>query len=278
MSKQDIDRGLSAAYPLSRAAIEELPLDAADRELVAAIVAEPGEASVVAAPEPRRRPRVPRRYLGLATAGAVAGTIFLGVIGTGGGTPGIPAPAYGAELLRLAKISPHILLDAPNWQVAFVESRQALEGWTEFRRGEGLEPDPRRVAKFRWHSISLQKREREVASHGAILAATAPVLSTTAQVYTYPRRVKGAKGAFLLATALWSQSGRAFEFRTAVPGLATFERRLAALRRVDKASWLQVLFLAPQFELLQFLRGGRMPQSRWGLGGPDPAGASAAAG
>jgi hypothetical protein len=239
MSKQDIDRGLSGAYPLSRAAIEELPLDAADRELVAAIVAEPGEASVVAAPGPRRRPRVPRRYLGLATAGAVAATVFLGVFGTGGGSPGAPAPAYGAELLRLAKISPHILLDPANWRVAVTESLKALEGWTDFQHGATIRNDlpPGQLAKFRWHSLSLEKRERQVLSHGAEMAGTAPVLDTTAQVYTFPRRTQG----LTVATALWSQSGGAFEFRTSVPSLPAFERRLADLERVDKDTWLAAL-------------------------------------
>jgi hypothetical protein len=238
MRKRDIDRGLSAAYPLSRAAIDELPLDAADRELVAAIVAEPGQEPVVPT-SPRRRTRIARRYGGLAAAGAAACTIFLAVFGTGGGSPGTPAPAYGAELLRLAKISPHILLDPSSWRVAVTEVRQALEGWTEFQQGKELrqDPPPQQAAKFRWHSISLQKRTQEVVSHGAVETGIAPVLGTTAQVYTYPRRVKGV----LLATALWDQKGRAFEFRTSVPDMATFERRLADLQWVDRDTWLAAL-------------------------------------
>lgn len=250
MRNRDIDRGLSGAYPLSRVAIEELPLDAADRELVAAIVAEPGEVSV-AAPEPRRRPRVPRRYMGLATAGAIAGTIFLGVFGTGGGSPGTPAPAYGAELLRLAKISPHILLDPSNWRVAVTESLKALEGWTDFQHGATIRDDlpPGQLARFRWHSISLEQRERQVLSHGAEMVGTAPVLDTTAQVYTFPRRTHG----LTVATALWSQSGRAFEFRTSVPSLPAFESRLADLERVDKDTWLAALpYPEPPFEVRCF--------------------------
>ncbi len=239
MSKQDVDRGLSGAYPLSRAEIDELPLDAADRELVAAIIAEPGEGPAVPT-APRRRVRVPRRYVGLVAAGATAFTIFLAVLGTGGGSPGAPAPAYGAELLRLAKISPHILLDPRSWRVVVIETRKALEGWTVFQLGEGPEPGPQRVAKLRWHSISPQKRASEVTSHGAATVGTAPVLGTTAEVYTYPSRGKGV----FLATALWGQSGRAFEFRTAVPDMATFEGRLAALRRVDQESWLRAVVQA----------------------------------
>jgi hypothetical protein len=45
ISKQNIHRGLSAAYPLRREAIEKLALCEADEELIASIVAEPQESS-----------------------------------------------------------------------------------------------------------------------------------------------------------------------------------------------------------------------------------------
>jgi hypothetical protein len=244
---RDIDSGLSAAYPLSREAIEELPLDIADRELLAAIMAEPQEASV-SPREPRRRSRAARRLGGFAVTGAAAATIFLAVFGVGGGAPGSPAPAYGARLLRLAEISPHILLDPSEWVITVTETSKALEGWTEFQRGKAWQDDPPlgRIAKFRWHSVSLEKREAEVLAHGATATTTAPVLGTTAQVLTYRQRAEG----LLLATALWDQGGRAFEFRTAVPDMAGFERRLADLERVDMDTWLAAVGEAPLFDLL----------------------------
>ncbi len=236
--KRGIDSGLSAAYPLSREAIEDLALDTADRELIASIVAEPQE-SPVALRGPRQPRLTARRLGGLAVTASAAAAIFLVFFGVGGGAPGSPAPAYGARLLRLAEISPHILLDLPNWRPVVVESGQALEGWTEFERGEVArrDPPPQQVAKFRWHAVSLQKREGEVVSNRAAEAGIAPVLGTSAQVYTYPGRPRG----FLLATALWDQGGRAFEFRAAVRDIGEFEQRLAALQRVDKATWLAAL-------------------------------------
>ncbi len=248
--KRDIDSGLAAAYPLSREAIEKLPLDTADHELIASIVAEPQEPAV-APREPRRPRRTARRLGGLAVTASAAAAIFLAVFGVGGGTPGTPAPAYGAELLRLAKISPHILLDPSNWRVAVTESLKALEGWTDFQHGATIRDDlpPGQLARFRWHSISLEQRERQVLSHGAEMVGTAPVLDTTAQVYTFPRRTHG----LTVATALWSQSGRAFEFRTSVPSVPAFERRLADLERVDKDTWLAALpYPEPPFEVRCF--------------------------
>jgi hypothetical protein len=238
MKKREIDSGLAAAYPLERATIEELPLDSADHELLAAIMAEPQEAGEVVG-TPRRRPRLVRRSVSVAAAGAVAAAVFLAAFGTGGGSPGSPTPAYGAEQLRLAKISPHILLDPAHWRVAVTESLKALEGWTEFQHGQELSqaPPPERLAKFRWHVVSLDKRKAWIVSQGAEMVGTAPVLETTAQVYTFPHRTHG----LIVATALWSQSGRAFEFRTSVPSQAAFERRLADLERVDKDTWLAAL-------------------------------------
>ena len=160
MSKREIDSALSAAYPLSRTTIQELPLDAADHELLAKIMAEPQEARETVAseatPATPQRPRLVRRSASLAAAGAFAAAIILAVFGAGGGSPGSPTPAYGAEQLRLAKISPHILLDPSNWRVAVTDTVKALEGWTEFQHGEELrqDPPPEQVAKFRWHSKS----------------------------------------------------------------------------------------------------------------------------
>ena len=269
MSKREIDTALAAAYPVSRAEIEDLALDAADHELIAAIVAEPQEAPAIR-PEtagdatavshtPKAgawRSRKTGRYGGLLAAGACAAAIFLIVIGTGGGPASGPAPAYGAELLRMAEISPHILLEEPGWRIVVAEVAHATEGMTDFHRGSGSEddagpigshPHPQRYARFRWHSTSVAKRTREITAHGGVNAGTAAVLGTTAQVYTYPPRggngaeaSAGEQSAFE-ATALWNRGGRAFEFRTTVPDIAAFERRLADLRSVGSGAWLAAI-------------------------------------
>jgi hypothetical protein len=240
MRKREIDRALAGAYPLDRAAIAELPLGAAEAELVGQIVAQPQEAPAVhsaseAAPSHSLRWRT--RFAGFAATGAIATAAFLGLTGSGHGPAGTAEPAYAAELVRLAKISPPILFDLPNWRVAVTEVRQADEGFTEFQIGIKPQTDPQKEAKFRWHSDTLEARARQVTGHGGVEVGTAPVLGTEATVYEYPH---GGKDVFELV-ALWDEGGRAFEFRTSVPDLAAFERRLLALKRVDRDSWLEVV-------------------------------------
>ena len=152
---------------------------------------------------------------------------FLGLTGSGHGPAGTAEPANAAELVRLAKISPPILFDLPNWRVAVTEVRQAEEGFTEFQIGIKPQSDPEKQAKFRWHSDTLKARTRQVTGHGGVEVGTAPVLGAEATVYEYPH---GGKKVFELV-ALWDGGGRAFEFRTSVPDRATFERRLQALTR-----------------------------------------------
>lgn len=42
-------------------------------------------------------------------------------------------------------------------------------------------------------------------------------------------------------TSLWIEGGRVLEFRSSVPDMATFKRRLASLEKVDIATWLDVM-------------------------------------
>jgi|GEM_PF-5433428 len=239
MRKREIDRALAGAYPLDRAAVARLPLQAAEDELVGQIVAEPQEPPALDAPSQRRSRslRWRTRFAGLATAGAIATAAFLGLTGSGHGPAGTAEPAYAAELVRLAKISPPILFDLPNWRVAVTEVRQAAEGFTEFQVGIQPQQDPEKNAKFHWHSKSVQARAGELTTHGAVEVGTAPVLETEATIYEYP---PAGKPVFELV-ALWDEGGHAFEFRTSVPGIATFERRLLALERVDRDRWLEVV-------------------------------------
>ncbi|HEX6666999.1 MAG TPA: hypothetical protein VF081_10445 [Solirubrobacterales bacterium] len=243
MRKREIDRALAGAYPLDRAAIAKLPLEEAEGELVGQIVAEPQEAPALdaasAAPIPHHShsPRWRTRFAGLAATCAIATAAFLGLTGSGHGPAGTAEPAYAAELVRLAKISPPILFDLPNWRVAVTEVGQAAEGFTEFQIGIHEQPDPEKHAKFRWHSRSVQARAGQLTAHGAVEVGTAPVLETEATVYEYPH---GGRRAFELV-ALWDEGGRAFEFRTSVPGMPAFERRLLALERVDRDRWLEVV-------------------------------------
>ncbi|HEX5610174.1 MAG TPA: hypothetical protein VFX45_08790 [Solirubrobacterales bacterium] len=242
MRKRDIDRALAGAYPLDRAAIAKLPLEGAEEELVGQIVAEPEEAPVLdaASATPSHLARSPRwrtRFAGLAAGCAIATAAFLGLTGSGHGPAGSAEPAYAAELLRLANISPPILFDEPEWIVATTNVRAVKEGWTSFQVGTQRHPAAQEQATFRWNGKSVSARARELAAHGGREVGTAPVLATEATVYEYPHP---GKRVFELV-ALWDEGGRAFEFRTSVPRIATFEQRLLALKRVDRDQWLKVV-------------------------------------
>ena len=232
---------LSAAYPVSRKTITGLPLDAADAELLATILAESQgapasrESSASAPAGSTWTARRARRYVGLATTAAAAAAALLVVFGTGGSGPG-PDPAYAAELARLAKISPHILLGGSGWHPVVTEIAQNTEGGTEFWRGDldaTEEPGPQNVAKFRWRDGSVAEVADELAAHGATVAASAPVLNSPGQIFTYPHAGKKV----FEAVILWKRSGRAFEFRTSVTSLLDFERRVADLDAVGEREW-----------------------------------------
>lgn len=42
-------------------------------------------------------------------------------------------------------------------------------------------------------------------------------------------------------TSLWIDNGRVLEFRSSVPDMGTFERRLASLEKVDTTTWLDAM-------------------------------------
>src|SRR5262249_21357653 len=108
----------------------------------------------------------------------------------------------------------------------------------------------------------------ELASQGAALVATAPALDTSARIYEFPPH--GTES--FEAIALWGQRGRAFEFRTTVPDVAGFERRLAALRSVDRDAWIAALHRSNKSS--SWLRARMVTQEnsmKWSLVPPSPA-------
>jgi hypothetical protein len=226
MNTREIDTALAAANPVSRATVAELPLDAAEQELLQAIVAEPRRT-----PDNRRaRPRRPRRRQ-LALVGAVlaAAGLFLAVVGTGDRTDG-PESAFGAELVRFAESSPLLLLDAPGWTVDYADEQTAREGEMRFTDGATG------AADLNWRPRPLTEWVRDRAA-SASRSTTAPVLGTTAKVFQYEGGSPGNRD----VTALWVEQGRVLEFRSQVAGLAAFKERLASLRRVDAETWLSAL-------------------------------------
>jgi hypothetical protein len=224
MSTREIDTALAAANPVSRATVAGLPLDAAEEALLQAIVAEPRRTPGTRQARPRRR-----RQLALVGAALAAAGLFLAVLGTGQRSDG-PESAFGAELVRFAESSPLILLDAPGWTVDYADEQSAREGEMRFSNGAAA------TADLHWQRGPLASWVRDRAA-SATRTTTAPVLGTTAKVFQYEGGSPGDRD----VTALWLEDGRVLEFRSQVAGLAAFEERLAALRRVDAEAWLSAL-------------------------------------
>jgi hypothetical protein len=226
MSTREIDTALAAANPVSRAAVAELPLAAAEEELLRAIVAEPQAGRSGQRTHPRR---ARRRRLALVSAAVAAAGLFLAVLGTGDRRDG-PASAFGAELVRFAESSPLLLVQAPGWTVDYADEQSTAEGEMRFRN------DATGTADLNWRPGPLAPWVRDRAA-SATRSTTAPVLGTTARVFQY----EGGRPGDRDVTALWVDHGRVLEFRSQVAGLASFKQRLASLHRVDADTWLSAL-------------------------------------
>jgi len=237
MTTTDLDARLAAANPLPAHVARTLALP--DSELVEAITAEP-RTPVRRAPRARRR-RAARR-VGVAAALAAAAAVALALLPSGSGpgesTPGAPARAWAAELVRFAEASPLVLLNAPDWKVDYADESSATEGELHFLLGDA---PPRRHADLNWRAGSLDSWKRD-RGHEAAVHTTAPVLGVTADVYEYR-----AAGQFRDIsdyhdiTALWKDGGRVMEFRWAAPSMAAFKALLGNLRRVDTNTWLSAM-------------------------------------
>jgi hypothetical protein len=253
MRERDIKAAVAATNPVSRDAVKGLALGSTGRnpiggrDLLAAIST---DSSIASLPSRSERVLTLGRYLSgrsVALAAAMGLVVALLIaIGSGKGPAGAPEPALGAGLQRLAKVSPPILLAAPGWRVERAGEAFASEGSTQFVHGswllselkaQGHAEGLQQTAELRWVSIPLETRVRQVKADGAVLVKTAIALGAEARVYAYPI----VPGDPLAAIALWGRGGKVLEFRSYAPDISAFERRLAALRGVDKGTWLQAL-------------------------------------
>jgi hypothetical protein len=225
MSRREAERKLAGANPVDPERVAGLPPTAGEEEMLAAIVAEPRERRGQAPREPRMR----RRYA-VAVATACAAIAVVALFALGGGRPNDPGrSAYGADLVRFAENSPLILLEEQGWRVANVIAASPREGEIDFVRGG-------RTAGLYWRQGPLRTwivdRAREAREE-----KPASVLGTSARVFRYPCCGPGQ----LDFTALWQSEGRVLEFRSQEPSLRAFERRLAALAKVEATTWLDAL-------------------------------------
>ncbi|MEA2217853.1 MAG: hypothetical protein QOJ35_479 [Solirubrobacteraceae bacterium] len=173
----------------------------------------------------------------LLAALAVAALGAAAILAPTGRETGSSGTAWAAPLVRLAESSPLLLLDAPGWSVARADETDEVEGEMTFTLG-GAPPYAKsaagreRVADLNWRRgpIELWKRDR---AHDATLVVQRTVLGQPAQISQYPDSTDFA--------AIWPDGSRVLEFRSVAADLAAFERRLAALRRVDVDTWLSAM-------------------------------------
>jgi hypothetical protein len=224
---RSIDAALAAANPLPDGQLRELPLEAAERELMLALRDEgrPGEAK----PASRRwTPHLPRLAFGaVALAALAAAVIAIGL----GGYGGAGTPAYAAGLVRLAKASPLVLLERPGWRVESIGEPSRLRGEMRFRKGSG---PGAQTAELRWRRDNVDSLPVPSAQRPAAIMIG---LSVRALVTVYGS--EGGRSRKLVAA--WEDHGRLLEFTSFGLDLAEFEHRLDSLRRVGTTSWLDAL-------------------------------------
>jgi hypothetical protein len=106
MTRREIDAAIGRANPVRREALEPLPLQAAEHDLLAAIAAHPRE------PEPHRARRRAPRWAPIGLAGAAA-AVATGLVlaGAGADPSGRPESAFAADIARMAKTSPVVVID-----------------------------------------------------------------------------------------------------------------------------------------------------------------------
>lgn len=240
---KDFDReaGFASIYPLTRAEIAELPLADAERELCAAILAEPVQIPDADESPAAGRARHPRRrwgYAGGVGLAAIALAALFLLVGPGGGTEKT-APAFAASLVRVAKTSPLVLLKEPGWHVGSDTEVAGNRGQMHFfRRGGPSGAGRGESAELRWRSGRqgdrlLERFERHVPFEVVLL----PLVLDTRVLQIH---ASGPPGRERFA-AVWKDRGRVLVFRSAASGLTAFERRLGALRRVGPMAWLTAL-------------------------------------
>jgi hypothetical protein len=275
MNRRETREALGAANPVPVSMAPGEPLAAAEQVLINSILQEDRDVTGGSRSLPRRPGhRVPRLAIGLGAALALAlAAVF--VLSNSDGTPKAgPQSAYAAPLVHLAESTPLVLMGESGWHVEGLQPSSNEEGEMQFYRGsspppnglpnpehlEGGAPLPasirQRKAELDWYGpldASAQERSEGVPSldtvekvfrfrvedraNSAEVRTTAPVLGTTAQVFQY---LGGSPGDREI-TSLWIEDGRVLEFRSSVPDMASFKRRLASLEKVDTTTWLDAM-------------------------------------
>jgi hypothetical protein len=275
MNRRETREALAAAnpVPVDKAAGE--PVAATEQALIDSILHEDREITGLSRPRLRRSGhRVPRLAIGLGAASVLALAAVFVLSNSDGAPKAGPQSVYADPLVHLAESTPLVLIGESGWHVEGLQPSSGDEGEMQFYRGDSRPPDQmpnpehleggaplpasirQRRAELDWYGpIEASARERsegvpslntvekvfrfrvEDRANSAEVRTTAPVLGTTAQVFQYEGGYPGDRE----ITSLWTEGGRVLEFRSSVPDLATFKRRLASLEKVDTTTWLDAM-------------------------------------
>lgn len=232
---------LTAANPLTDEAASRLPIDAAEREMLDAMVARSVVAPAVPAPRVRRRLRSGRAVIGtLAVAVPVVAVIVLLPTARRGGHAPTPAPPPAHARKALPTTSPQVLWSRRGWHVWYADEDTTGFGELDFARdgatihngvpsGGGL--------ALNWFPASDTRGYIQDRAAEASIKTTQRVLGATAHLIQYKDGPPGHPS----YSAIWSAGTRGFEFRAGAANMPAFKALLAHVTRVDEATWLKAM-------------------------------------
>jgi hypothetical protein len=129
MNDRELDQLIARANPFGDEAVRQLPTADAGSELLEEIM-------TTTAPAPELKP-IRRRRTPFVIAAAAAVAIAVAVVGAlfPHGNPAAPSPAYGAEMIAVAKANQRLLVGADGWKITSVGQFTRDEGQLTFSKG-----------------------------------------------------------------------------------------------------------------------------------------------
>lgn len=276
MNRRETREALAAANPVPLGKTAGEPIAATELALIDSILREHREITSPSGSWPRPSGRHgPRLAIGFGAALVLALAAVFVLSNSDGAPKAGPQSAYAAPLVHLAESTPLVLIGESGWHVEGLQPYSSDEGEMQFYKGDSPPPDElpnpehleggvplpvsirQRKAELNWYGpIKVSAQEHSAAgvpyldtvekvfrfrvedrANGAEVRTTAPVLGTTAQVFQYEGGSPGDRD----ITSLWIEDGRVLEFRSSVPDMAAFKRRLASLEKVGTTTWLDAM-------------------------------------
>jgi hypothetical protein len=231
---------LTAVNPLPEEAAARLALDAAEREMLDALVATVALAPDIPAP---RRP-MPRLRRSRAAIGALAVAIpviaVLAVLPLGRHSRHGPVPATTNTVRPRTGASPQVLLQLPGWRVARADEESTMSGELDFARvGKGGIPLPTQASDptLIWYPASEENGYLQDRGSEASIKTTATLLGATAQLFQY----KPSLEPHPTFTAIWVMGPRALMYEARARDMHAFEVQIGHLHVVSDATWITAM-------------------------------------